>query len=174
MVLKNMDDVKFLFAGRGTMGRYLKRRVRKLGISRAVRFLGWIPYRRYVDLLNTCDIVCIPSRNEPFGIVLLEAWATGRPVVATDVGGLGENIKNLVNGIKARPHPKSIARGINYLLNHPKVMARVGARGKEKVKRFNWASTIKKLLRTYHKVLESPPAPFIPIKGLKRRYPKLQ
>lgn len=154
-VLENRRDVKFLFAGRGTMGRRLKRGVRKLGVSRAVRFLGWIPYGRYVDLLNSCDIVCIPSRNEPFGIVLLEAWATGRPVVVTDVGGLRENVKNLVNGIKVRPHPKSIAHGINYLINHPEIMKKIGAKGREKVKRFNWGVTTKKLLGTYRKVLEA-------------------
>ena len=173
-VLENRGDTKFLLAGKGTMKNYLKRRVRKLGISDAVRFLGWIPYRRYIDLLNTCDIVCIPSRNEPFGIVLLEAWATGRPVVATDVGGLRENIKNLVNGIKVYPNPKSVARGINYLFNHPKIMTRVGVKGKEKVMRFNWASSIKKLLRTYHRVLESRATSFVPVKGLKSRRRKPQ
>ncbi len=166
-VLENRDDVKFLFAGKGTMRNYLRRNARKLGILDAVRFLWWIPYRRYVDLLNTCDIVCIPSRNEPFGIVLLEAWATGRPVVATDVGGLGENIKNLVNGIKVRPNPRSVARGINYLFNHPEIMARVGTKGKEKVMKFDWASSIKKLRRTYRKALESRTTSFAPVKGSK-------
>ncbi|MCK4405175.1 MAG: glycosyltransferase family 4 protein, partial [Hadesarchaea archaeon] len=159
-------------AGKGTMKSFLRRRVRKLGVGGAVRFLGWIPYGRYVDLLNTCDIVCIPSRNEPFGIVLLEAWATGRPVVATDVGGLGENIKNLVNGVKVRPRPKSIARGINYLFDHPHIIERVGAKGKEKVRRFNWASLIKKLLKTYHRVLERRATPFAPVKGSKSHHPK--
>lgn len=171
-VLENRADVKFLLAGKGTMKSFLMRRVRKLGVWGAVRFLGWIPYGRYVDLLNTCDIVCIPSRNEPFGIVLLEAWATGRPVVATDVGGLGENIKNLVNGVKVRPRPKSIARGINYLFDHPHVIERVGTKGKEKVRRFNWASLIKKLLKTYHRVLESRATPFAPVKGSKSHHPK--
>ena len=171
-VLENRADVKFLLAGKGTMKNFLRRRVRKLGVGGAVRFLGWIPYGRYVDLLNTCDIVCIPSRNEPFGIVLLEAWATGRPVVATDVGGLGENIKNLVNGVKVRPRPKSIARGINYLFDHPHIIERVGAKGKEKVRRFNWASLIKKLLKTYHRVLESRATPFAPVKGSKSHHPK--
>lgn len=171
-VLENRADVKFLLAGKGTMKSFLRRRVRKLGVGGAVRFLGWIPYGRYVDLLNTCDIVCIPSRNEPFGIVLLEAWATGRPVVATDVGGLGENIKNLVNGVKVRPRPKSIARGINYLFDHPHIIERVGAKGKEKVRRFNWASLIKKLLKTYHRVLESRATPFAPVKGSKSHHPK--
>lgn len=172
MVLENRADVKFLFAGKGTMKNFLMRRVRKLGVGGSVRFLGWIPYGRYVDLLNTCDIVCIPSRNEPFGIVLLEAWATGRPVVATDVGGLGENIKNLVNGVKVRPRPKSIARGINYLFDHPHVIERVGAKGKEKVRRFNWASLIKKLLKTYRRVLESRATPFAHVKGSRSHHPK--
>jgi glycosyltransferase involved in cell wall biosynthesis len=154
LVLKNQENVKFVFAGRGTASRSLKRRVRKLGISGAVKFLGWIPYMRYVDLLNTCDLVCIPSRNEPFGIVLLEAWATGRPVVVTDVGGLGENVENFVNGIKVHPHPKSIAQGINYLLNHPRVRERIAREGNKSVKEFNWPAVTKKLLGVYHEVLE--------------------
>lgn len=154
-VLKNRSNAKFLFAGRGTQSRRLKGRVRKLGVSRAVRFLGWIPYRRYVDLLNTCDVVCIPSRNEPFGIVLLEAWATGRPVVVSDVGGLGENVKNKFNGIKVRPKPRSIARAINYLINHPRAAKKIGDRGRESVKRFNWNATVKRLLKSYHKVTET-------------------
>lgn len=154
-VLKNRSDVRFLFAGRGTMERFLKRMVKKLGVSDDVKFLGWIPYGRYVYILNSCDIVCVPSRNEPFGIVLLEAWATGRPIVVTDVGGLGENVENLVNGIKVHPHPSAIARGINYLLSHPRAMEKIGAKGRKKVKRFNWNYAIKKLIKTYHKVLES-------------------
>jgi glycosyltransferase involved in cell wall biosynthesis len=155
-VLKGRGDVKFLFAGRGTASRALKRRVRKLGLSDAIKFLGWIPYMRYVDLLNTCDLVCIPSRNEPFGIVLLEAWATGRPVVVTDVGGLGENVENFVNGIKVHPHPKSIAQGINYLLDHPRVRKRIAKEGRKSVREFNWPSVTKKLLRVYAEVLKRP------------------
>jgi glycosyltransferase involved in cell wall biosynthesis len=156
-ILKSRSDVKFVFAGRGTASRALKRMVRKLGISDAVEFLGWIPYMRYVDLLNTCDVVCIPSRNEPFGIVLLEAWATGRPVVVTDVGGLGENVENFVNGIKVHPHPKSIAQGINYLLDHPRVRRRIAREGRKSVREYNWESVTKKLLKVYNDVLEERP-----------------
>ena len=72
-----------------------------------------------------------------------------------DVGGLGENVKNRMNGIKVHPHPKSIARAINYLINRPEVMKKIGEKGREKVKKFNWSITTKKLLKTYHKVLES-------------------
>jgi glycosyltransferase involved in cell wall biosynthesis len=153
------DDAVFLFAGTGTMAEELSRRVAKLGLEDRIKFLGWIPYRKYVDLLNTCDIMCIPSRQEPFGIILLEAWATGLPVVATDVGGLGENVRHLVNGIRVKPDPKSIAGGIRYLLKHPEVMKRIGENGRKRARRFNWQKTIRKLLRTYRRVLEGIPPP---------------
>lgn len=154
-VLRRHEDVLFLFAGTGTMSRRLKRKARKYELMEKVKFLGWIPYRKYVNLLNICDVMCIPSRQEPFGIVLLEGWATGRPMVVTNVGGLAENVKHLVNGVKVNPNPKSIARGICYVLEHPQVAKRVSENGKKSVQKFTWRNTIRKLLRTYRRALES-------------------
>jgi glycosyltransferase involved in cell wall biosynthesis len=88
---------------------------------------------------------------------LLEAWATGRPVVVTDVGGLGENVENFVNGIKVHPHPKSIAQGINYLLDHPRVRRRIASEGRKSVREYNWESVTKKLLKVYNDVLRERP-----------------
>ena len=153
-VLSNRRDVKFVFAGDGGMRGYLERRANELGVAHAVKFLGWISYQQYLDLLNSCDIVCLPSRNEPFGIVLLEAWATGRPVVATNVGGLGENIENFVDGVKVYANPESIAWGVNYLLNSPETMKEIGANGRRKVENFSWGMIIDKLLKTYQSVLK--------------------
>ena len=152
-VLSNRWDVKFIFAGDGGMRSYLERRANELGVGHATRFLGWVPYLEYLELLASCDIVCLPSRNEPFGIVLLEAWAAGRPVVATDVGGLGENIENFVDGVKVYPNPDSIAWGINYLLNNPETMKRVADGGREKVKQFTWSNALIKLFDVYRAVL---------------------
>lgn len=152
-VLSNRWDAKFIFAGDGGMRSYLERRANELGVGHATRFLGWVPYWQYIELLSSADIVCLPSRNEPFGIVLLEAWATGRPVVATDIGGLGENIENFVDGIKVYPNPDSVAWGINYLLNNPDDMKKVAAGGRKKVDQFSWGNALNKLLDTYHVVL---------------------
>jgi len=153
-VIRNCWGARFIFAGKGGMKNYLQRRVAELGVDWATRFLGWIPFKEYVELLSSADIVCIPSRNEPFGIVLLEAWATGRPVVATDVGGLGENIENFVDGIKVYCSPESVAWGINYLLNNPGMMSQLSKNCKEKVRDFNWSSIAKRLLQTYRKALD--------------------
>ena len=153
-VLRNVWDVKFVLAGDGGMKGHLEHRTNQLGISRATKFLGGVPYWRYIEVLNSCDMVCIPSRNEPFGIILLEAWAAGKPPVATDVGGLGENIENFVDGIKVYPNPGSIAWGINYLLSSPGIMKRITKGGKEKVKRFSWGNAMDKLMSTYNAVLK--------------------
>ncbi|WP_243670415.1 glycosyltransferase family 4 protein [Methanoculleus chikugoensis] len=76
-----------------------------------MQFLGYVSDTDHVRLLNACDLVAIPSRNEPFGLVLTEAWSAERCVVATEVGGLAENIDNFRNGIKVPVRPDSIAWG---------------------------------------------------------------
>jgi len=141
-VLANRWDVKFVFTGQGAMREYLIWRANELGVSHAVLFLGFVPHWEFLELLNACDIVSLPSRNEPFGIALLEAWAAEKPVVATDVGGLRENIENFKDGVKVYVNPDSVAWGINYLLG-------------EKVKRFSWKESIRKLMGTYSKILGS-------------------
>jgi glycogen(starch) synthase len=152
-VLSNRWDVKFIFVGGGGMRSYLEHRVNEIGVGHATRFLGKVPHWQYLESLNSGDIVCIPSRNEPFGIVLLEAWAAGKPVIATDMGGLGDNIENFVDGIKVYPNYESIAWGINYFIDNPDAMKQVIEGGRDKVKQFSWDNTLSKLLNTYRSIL---------------------
>lgn len=153
-VLANRWDAKFIFAGQGSMKTHLERRVNQLGVAQATRFLGFVPHWQFLELLNSNDIVCLPSRNEPFGIALLEAWAAGKPVVATDVGGLGENIDNFINGVHVYTNPDSVAWGINYLLNSPDVMKKLSEEGAKKVTQFSWEKNSSKLMHAYSKALE--------------------
>jgi len=153
-VLAKRWDVKFVFSGGGLMESYLRHLAEDLGVAHATRFLGFVPYWQFLELLNSCDIVCLPSRNEPFGIALLDAWAAGKPVVAADVGGLCENIENFVDGVKVYPNPESIAWGINYLLGSPDAIKVIAEGGKEKVKQFSWNNALNKLLNTYQLALK--------------------
>ncbi|MEE9594464.1 MAG: glycosyltransferase family 4 protein, partial [Candidatus Hydrothermarchaeales archaeon] len=105
----------------------------------AVRFPGYISDEERVTLFNSCDMVAITSRNEPFGMVLLEAWSAGKPVVATDIGGPAENIDNFRDGIKVFLNPQSIGWGINYAINDPEGLKLMGSSGRAKVEReFAW------------------------------------
>jgi glycosyltransferase involved in cell wall biosynthesis len=150
-VLCHRGDAKFIVVGHGEARGYLEYRAQQLGISHTIRFTGWLPDDEYLELLNACDIVCIPSRNEPFGLILLEAWSAGKAVVATNVGGLNENIENFVNGIKVFPHPESIAWGINYIINDASGVKWIGENGRRKAKNFGWDSIAEKMIGVYKK-----------------------
>ena len=75
------------------------------------------PRQELIDLYKAVDCVVVPSRNEPFGIVVLEAWAAGKPVVATSVGGPSEIVWHDVTGYKVWPNPDSVAWGIGTLFS---------------------------------------------------------
>ncbi|MFB0559845.1 MAG: glycosyltransferase family 4 protein [Candidatus Lokiarchaeia archaeon] len=146
-ILAQRPNVKFLFAGDGDMRSYLENWARNFGDS--VRFLGYLPDIEFVRLLNAVDLVVIPSRNEPFGLVLLEAWSAKKGVVATDVGGLSENIDDLENGVKVYVTPESIARGVNYCLDDLEATNNMGKKGWEKLGKFRWENIANQMVETY-------------------------
>lgn len=81
----------------------------------------------------------MPSRNEPFGIVVLEAWAAGKPVVATTSGGPREFVWHDVNGFLVNADPQGLAHGLGTLLanhNHGRWLGANGRRAVEET--FNW------------------------------------
>ena len=145
-ICQHNRDVQVVMAGEGDMRQYLQERAKNL----PVKFIGYIPDSEYVRLLNAADIVVIPSRNEPFGLVLLEAWSAERCVVASNVGGLSENIDSWVNGVKVDVDPESFARGINRMVDDPETAGAFGKRGRTKVDRyFLWDPIVRKLTEIY-------------------------
>lgn len=145
-VCQSRRDAKVIVAGDGGMRQFLQERARDLPVN----FVGYIPDSEYIRLLNACDLVVIPSRNEPFGLVLLEAWSAEKPVVACDVGGLSENIDGFVNGIKVYTESDSIAWGISNMINEPENAEVLGRRGRSKVDRqFLWEPIARKMVATY-------------------------
>jgi glycosyltransferase involved in cell wall biosynthesis len=150
LVLQSRWDTKFIMAGQGTMKHDLQQMMANL----PVQFPGYIQDSEYVRLLNACDVVVISSRNEPFGLVLLEAWSARKCPVVSDVGGLSENVTNFIDGVKVYLDPVSIAWGINYVLSDPSRAAAYGRNGRKKVERqFLWSVVAVKMLDVYRKVV---------------------
>ncbi|WP_048198503.1 glycosyltransferase family 4 protein [Methanocella arvoryzae] len=146
-VLRRRWDVKFLFAGEGDHREACQRMAHELGIAESCRFPGYVPDDDLKDLYNACDLLVVPSRNEPFGIVVLEAWDAGKPVIGTDAVPL---IDNFVNGIKARLYPESLAWCINEVIGKPKALQWMGAQGRKMIERvYNWGSVAEKTERVY-------------------------
>jgi glycosyltransferase involved in cell wall biosynthesis len=139
-ILMGRGDAKIVFVGDGHMRPDLERRARDLGVSGSVRFLGAKgPGANLIELYKSCDLVCVPSRNEPFGIVVLEAWAAGKPVVATRWGGPGQLIEHNQNGLLVYDNPQSIGWGVNEIFHNFPHARWMGERGRARaVSAFSW------------------------------------
>ncbi len=149
-VLKKRD-AQFVLIGKGKMRSYCKYRAKKLGIGNSCNFLGYASDNTVINWFNACDLVCVPSRNEPFGIVVLEAWDAKKPVVASDAVALVENFRT---GVIAHKEPSSIAWGLNYVLEGLR-HNRMGEKGNYLLKKqYNWKTIAEKTLKVYEKVTD--------------------
>jgi len=149
-VCRDHRDAHLVMAGEGDMQQALVAQAGDLPVT----FPGYIPDAEYIRLLNACDLVTIPSRNEPFGLVLLEAWSAEKGVVAANVGGLSENIESCVDGIKAEPLPDALAEGINAVIGRPQAAGALGRKGREKIDRmFLWEPVGRRMTAAYSRVV---------------------
>jgi glycosyltransferase involved in cell wall biosynthesis len=139
-LLHHKPDTKVVFAGDGYMRQALENRANELGVRHAVRFLGSMGmYGDLINLYKSTDVVCVPSRNEPFGIVVLEAWAAGKPVVVTRNGGPAEMVTHNQDGFVVYDNPGSICWGIKEVFNNFAHARWMGERGRVKAAyRFTW------------------------------------
>jgi glycosyltransferase involved in cell wall biosynthesis len=139
-ILGHRGDAKIVFVGDGDMRGGLEHRAWRLGVSHAVRFLGAMGANGpLTDLFRSTDVVCIPSRNEPFGVVVLEAWAAGKPVVVTECGGPRDFTSHGVDGYVVQPNPNSICWGINSIFGNFEHARWMGDRGRVKAAYgFSW------------------------------------
>jgi glycogen synthase len=117
-ILANYPSAKFIFVGDGEMRHAVEGRAHQLRVAHATRFLGFRNGYELADLYKACDTVCVPSRNEPFGIIVLEAWSAGKPVVVSRNGGPDEFVWHQVNGLKIYPTAESVAWGIGTLFTN--------------------------------------------------------
>jgi len=144
-------NAKFVFAGDGHLRGELEYRAGQMGVGHATRFLGYRNGGELVDLYKACDVVCLPSRNEPFGITVLEAWAAGKPVVASQNGGPGEFIWHEVNGLKIAPTSESVGWGLGSVFNNFEWGRWMGRNGRVAAETsFSWDKIAQLTLQCYH------------------------
>jgi glycosyltransferase involved in cell wall biosynthesis len=149
-VLRYHHNAKFVFVGDGHMRHHLEQRAHHLGVSHATRFLGHRNGTELPDLYKACEAVCLPSRNEPFGIAALEGWAAGKSVVATQSGGPGEFIWHNVTGLRIHPTVDSVAWGVGTLFTNFDWARWMGANGRRAAETvFNWNVIAEQTERCY-------------------------
>lgn len=111
----------------------------RLGIQETVMFLGAQDQETLPYFYSAADIVVMPSHYESFGMVALEAMASGTPVIASNVGGLSYIVRHGETGFLVPPRsPEALAGNIRVLLDDPARRERVGKRGVQVAQRYSW------------------------------------
>lgn len=152
-VLQQRPDARFVFVGEGDMRHSLEARAWELGVGHAARFLGYRGGDELAALYRGADIVCVPSRNEPFGIVILEAWSAGKPVVSTYNGGPAEFVWHGVTGVKTPMESAEIGGALSMLLNSREYAEWIGHNGRVAAENaFSWDRIASRVQEIYESI----------------------
>jgi glycogen(starch) synthase len=151
--------VRFLVAGSGTHEAELERQARALGLMRHGTFMGWIGDDVLHSLYRIADLCVVPSIYEPFGLVALEAMASGCPCIVADTGGLREVVPDNDAGLRFRSRdPRALARMMQRVLTDDALRERLVAEASAHVLRFDWADVAEQTAAVYATLGGSPGA----------------
>ncbi|MEW6522658.1 MAG: glycosyltransferase family 4 protein [Bacillota bacterium] len=139
-VLEACPEARFIVVGSGPAASELQHRAAGAGVGDRVTFAGYVDDETLAKLYRLAAVAVFPSLYEPFGIVALEAMASGAALVVSDTGGLAEIVEHEVNGIKTEPgNARALAEHIIRLLtNEPTRQRLVAAAYQKAVRDYSW------------------------------------
>jgi L-malate glycosyltransferase len=131
LALAEEPEITLEIAGRGPLEPALRALAKELDVEHAVRFLGYVaPIQRAID---ESAVVVVPSLGEGFGMVALEAMERARPVLAADIGGLGELVVNGETGLLVPPgEAEPLAQALVQLARDPERRRALGEAGRRR------------------------------------------
>jgi glycogen(starch) synthase len=157
-LVDRLGDVRFLVAGSGTHEQELRRQAADLGLEAHGTFLGWIGDDVLHSLYRIADLCVVPSIYEPFGLVALEAMASGCPCIVADTGGLREIVPEdervglRFNGGDA----EHLAVMVERLLTDDALRERLVVEASEHVLSFDWADVARQTAALYAQLGRAP------------------
>jgi len=142
-----------LIVGEGPQRQSLLQLTADLGVGERVRFTGYLP--ALDSAWSACDVAVIPSRREGLGLFALEAMAAGKPVIASNTGGLAEIVLHGETGWLVPPDdPVALANALQQAISQRPVWYDMGRRGMTHVRqRFTWEHTTQRLLDVYSRLV---------------------
>ena len=150
-VMRKLGAVRFVVAGTGTAEAELRRQAWRLGMSRRGVFLGWVGDDMLHSLYRVADLCIVPSIYEPFGLVALEAMASGCLCVVADTGGLREVVPGDGTVGLRFPSRDSAALGVilERVLTDDGERAQLVAEAREHVLGFGWGDVARRTIELY-------------------------
>lgn len=156
-ILKEFPQTSFVLIGKDWgFKKTLLREGKRIGVATSMHFLGSVKTSLLREALGCCDVFVNPSVYESFGISLLEAMASGKPTVATNVGGIPYIVRNGKTGIIVKHgDPESLAKAIKELLGSSELRKQMGEKGLQLAKSYDWKEIVLHIEQLYEKVLTS-------------------
>lgn len=156
LVRDQHPNTRFIFVGEGHHRQDMERFVAQHN-WRDVIFTGYVPDRELPRYYASADLFCAPATGgESMGIVLLEAMASGIPVVATDIPGYATVLESGVNGLLTPPRNSlELAVAMNYLLDHPTLRQQFSQAGLLNVRDYAWPHVARNVLDYYYTLLDA-------------------
>jgi glycosyltransferase involved in cell wall biosynthesis len=156
-ISRDLPGARLLVVGEGAEMVEVRRRVSSSAALARVELLGGVDHEKAVTLVQACDVCCLPSYGEPFGMTALEAMACARPVVATDAGGLRCLVPD-EGGRKVPPgDADALAAALRELLVDPDLRRALGAHNRSVVEeRYTWSRVVDRLEAVYAEAIREP------------------
>jgi len=149
-LIERLPRTRFLVAGSGTHEHELRRQAEGLGLMDHGTFLGWIGDDVLHSLYPIADVCVVPSIYEPFGLVALEAMASGCPCIVADTGGLREVVPHEEAGLRFRARdPEALVEVVARVLSDDELGRRLVAEAYEHVRRFDWLDVAERTAALY-------------------------
>lgn len=158
-----LDGHTLVIVGDGPEEAKLKQMASDLGVNDRVTFAGDIPNKEIPSLLKHCRFFVLPSRSEPFGIVLLEAMTFGKAILATRVGGIPEFVQDGVNGVLVPSEdPDALAKQILAFIRQGDNTDRIGKNGLAIVEAaYDYRSIIKRYEALFARIVSGEQEPIV-------------
>lgn len=159
VVVEKIPNVRFLIVGDGPEKENLRSLATRLGVSNSVLFVGFVEDGELPYFYSCCDAFILPTLAEGFGLVFLEAWASGKPIIVTPQA---RDVSILTSqsgaGIVAKADPLDIGKALLELLSNPKMRKDMGMIGRKIVESsFSWEKTSIENLEIYKELVRVRP-----------------
>ena len=156
LVKEDYPDFRLIIVGPGIKLRYKYELLAKKLLRDQVCFTQYVPFEDLPDYYRTADIFCAPATGgESFGIVLLEAMASGKPVVATSIPGYASLITHEKEGLLTRPRDRrALADAILKLIHDRQLRLKMAANGLITARKYSWESVSRQVMEYYQSLIK--------------------
>lgn len=156
-LVEQHSELTYVILGDGPVRCELEQLAHALHLDDHVEFIGQLPHRQVMEYMSICDVFSMPSWQETFGLVYIEAMAHAKPVVGVQGQGVDGIIEHGETGLLVKPRDvDSLVEALDFLLSHPEGARAMGERARKLVlENYTWEKNAQKTIELYEEVLRA-------------------